>query len=303
MTEIANKLRTIIAIPVTPFDDRGDIDLDSYKGLIKVLIEGGITAITPNGNTSEFYSLSQDEGRRGVQACMEAASDRAVVMPGIGHDIASAVKMARSAERMGAEVVMVHQPVHPFRSTVGWIAYHEAIADAVPNLALVPYIRDSSISALMIGELANKCSNVVAVKYAIPDPLRFAAAVDGVEQDRLVWICGLAESWAPFFWIVGARGFTSGLVNVAQSQSLRMLHNLEEGNYQAAMDVWREIKPFEELRARHDNANNVSVVKEALCQMGLCSRSVRPPITDLVDRERDEVRMILSTQILVEDKN
>jgi 4-hydroxy-tetrahydrodipicolinate synthase len=55
------------------------------------------------------------------------------------------------------------------------------------------------------------------------------------------------------------------------------------------MAVWRRIEPFEELRARHNSAYNVSVVKEALAQMGLCRRAVRPPITDLPAAERAEV--------------
>jgi hypothetical protein len=53
--------------------------------------------------------------------------------------------------------------------------------------------------------------------------------------------------------------------------SLRMLGSLAAGDYDGAMDLWRTVKPFEELRARHDNANNVSVVKEALAQLELCA--------------------------------
>ena len=31
----------------------------------------------------------------------------------------------------------------------------------------------------------------------------------------VVWICGTAETWAPFFFVVGAERFTYGLANVA----------------------------------------------------------------------------------------
>ena len=48
-----------------------------------------------------------------------------------------------------------------------------------------------------------------------------------------------------------------------------------------------------ELRARRDNANNVSAVKEAMAQLGLCERTVRPPISELPNGEREEVREIL----------
>lgn len=68
---------------------------------------------------------------------------------------------------------------------------------------------------------------------------------------------------------------------------------LEAGNYARAMDIWARVKPFEDLRARRDNANNVSAVKEAMAQLGLCERTVRPPISELPNGEREEVQAIL----------
>jgi 4-hydroxy-tetrahydrodipicolinate synthase len=128
----------------------------------------------------------------------------------------------------------------------------------------------------------------------VPNPQLFAAIVQEVGAERLAWVCGLAEGWAPFFWIGGAQGFTSGLVNVHAARSLEMLSCLRGGDYPGAMRVWAQVKPFEDLRARRDNANNVSVVKEAMAQLGRSTRSVRPPISELPDNERAEVTAILS---------
>ena len=41
------------------------------------------------------------------------------------------------------------------------------------------------------------------------------------------------------------------------------------------------------------NARNVSVVKEALAQLGLCRAAVRPPISELTPAERAEVARVL----------
>ena len=43
------------------------------------------------------------------------------------------------------------------------------------------------------------------------------------------------------------------------------------------MKAWELTRRFEELRAADSSADNVSVVKEALAQLGLCRRDVRPP--------------------------
>jgi 4-hydroxy-tetrahydrodipicolinate synthase len=290
--ELMRELATVCAIPVTPFDERGAVDWTAYRRVIERLVDGGITVITPNGNTGEFYALTQEECDQAVAVTVEAARGRALVMPGVGHDVAMAVALGRAAERAGARAIMVHQPVHPYQSAEGWVAYHAAIADALPNLGVVCYVRDPNVTAAMLSRLAER-ANVVGVKYAVPNPLQFASIVGAAGADRLAWVCGLAEGWAPFFWPGGAVGFTSGLVNVETSYSFEMLRSLSASDYSGAIDVWRRVKPFEDLRARRNAANNVPVVKEALAQLGICSRTVRPPIGEVPEAERAEVADLL----------
>ena len=290
-------LCTVVAIPVTPFVRRGatiTADFQAYAYLLDKMVSAGITAVTPNGNTGEFYSLTQDEMRHSVEATVAGARGRALILAGVGFDTATAIDMAQFAAQQGAQAVMVHQPVHPYRSDEGWVAYHKAIADAVPGLGIVPYVRDATIGASALRRLAEECPSLVGVKYAVGNPPLFAEIVQAVGSDRLAWICGIAESWAPFFRVGGARGFTSGLVNVAPGISLAMQEALTQNDYSTAMQLWHQIKPFEDLRARRNNANNVSAVKEAMAQLGLCEATVRPPISELADNERAEVRQILA---------
>ena len=291
---LKNALCSVIAIPVTPFEADGQVDFAAYRRLVGRLVDAGISVVTPNGNTSEFYALSPDECRPAVEATIVGAAGRALVIPGVGFDVATAIDLGRFARQAGAVAIMVHQPIHPYRSADGWIAYHQAIASALPDLGIVPYVRDPLVTATMLEHLADTCPNLVGVKYAVPDALHFTGIVHTLGAERISWICGLAEGWAPFFWLGGARGFTSGLANVRPALALQMLCALEAGDYVGAMGVWEQIKPFEDLRARRANANNVPVVKEALAQMGLCGRTVRPPISELPEPERSEVEAILA---------
>lgn len=296
LDEIRNALKTVVAIPITPFNPDGAVDFGLYRKLVTRMVEGGIRVVTPNGNTSEFYSLTSVEHRRQLEETVVAvgeASQPALVLAGVGFDTQTAIEMTYLAQVMGAQAVMVHQPVHPYRSDDGWIAYHQAIAESAPEIGIVPYVRDATISGATIRRLAERCPNFVGIKYAVGNPPLFAKIVNEVGRERLAWICGIAESWAPFFAVAGAQGFTSGLVNLTPRLSLEMQTALEAGNYARAMDIWARVKPFEDLRARRDNANNVSAVKEAMAQLGLCERTVRPPISELPDGERDEVRAIL----------
>ena len=107
-------------------------------------------------------------------------------------------------------------------------------------------------------------------------------------------ICGLAELWAPFFALAGGRGFTSGLVSVDATLPLRLCAALEAGDWPAAMEAWRAIRPFEQLRARHDAGNNVPVVKEAMELEGLLPCAlVRPPLAPLSAEDRAELAEVL----------
>jgi 4-hydroxy-tetrahydrodipicolinate synthase len=297
--QVRRALESVVGITVTPFDETGAVDVDAYVRVLARAVDGGTQALTPNGNTSEFYSLSAPELALALRTTTAAVGDRTTVIAGVGHDVARAVEMARDAASAGAHGVMVHQPVHPYQSVDGWVTYHRAIADAVPDLGVVCYVRNPLITGAAFAALAEVAPNVVGVKYAVPDPVALPGLITTVGAGRLVWVCGLAETWAPFFWLSGAHGFTSGLVNVAPRRSLELLDHLRAGDHAAAMAVWARVKPFEDLRARAGNAGNVSVVKEALAQLGLCRRTVRPPISEVSAAERAEVAAILAD--LVDD--
>ncbi|MGW3207444.1 dihydrodipicolinate synthase family protein [Streptomyces sp. NPDC001135] len=285
-------LADVVAIPVTPFAEDGTVEQDTHRALLRRLLDGGIRTLTPNGNTGEFYALTPEERRLITESTIEEAGERAVILVGVGHDLPTAVASARHARDLGAGMVMVHQPVHPYVSAAGWVDYHRAIAEAVPELGVVPYIRNAQLPGARLAELADRCPNVVGVKYAVPDAARFAAFARDAGLDRFVWVAGLAEPYAPSYFSAGATGFTSGLVNVTPAVSLHMIEALRCGDYPAAMKVWEQIRRFEELRAAHGSANNVTVVKEALSALGLCRRDVRPPSRPLPEDERAEVAAI-----------
>ncbi len=299
--EAAQELRTVlataVAVPVTPLHADGTPDWDTYSRLIGRLADAGITVITPNGNTGEFYALDQAEARQATQAAAQAISGRQDVelLVGVGHDIATATGAARHAKENGARMVMIHQPVHPYVSAQGWIDYHVAIANAVPDLGVVLYIRDERRTGAHIAELADRAPNVIGVKYAVRDATKFAAVARDAGIDRLTWLAGAAELTAPAFWAVGARGFTSGLANVAPGLARAMFDALKADDFGAAMKVWDTVRRFEELRLADSSADNVSVVKEALAQLGLARADVRPPSRPLPAAIKQEIAGILAT--------
>jgi len=287
-------IRTVIAIAVTPFDEDGRIDEEAFRSLIARTASAGVSAITVNGNTSEFYSLCPAERRRAVGLAAASSGD-AVVIAGVGLDVETAIQEAALAHQAGAGCVMVHQPIHPFQSLHGWVDYHRRIHEAVPQVGLVPYVKDPRVGIDTMGLLFDACPSVVGVKYAVADPAAFASMVRALGDERVTWLCGLAETWAPFFAVAGAAGFTSGLVSVDPDRSLRLHRALVAGDRGGAMREWDTVSEFEALRTRDRSELNVSVIKEALSQLGLCRPDVRPPITVLRPADRAAVAGILAS--------
>ncbi|MGG1553491.1 dihydrodipicolinate synthase family protein [Paenibacillus ferrarius] len=283
-------LKGINSIPVTPFDAEGRIDYPVFAEVLEHLIACGIPTIYPCGNTGEFYSLTLDEAKELVSFTVRQIGGRAKVIAGVGYDARTAGELALHAEQEGADGIMVHQPVHPFLLDRGLVAYYQLVARST-RLPLILYVRSENVTAEALREVSGE-PNIIGVKYAINHLPSFAKAVRLIGDD-LVWICGTAEMWAPFFYAAGAVGFTSGLVNVDANRSQRMLNALRASNYEEAMALWDEIRPFEELREANRSGNNVSVVKEAMAQLGRLNAYVRPPIAELLPDEKKRVTEVL----------
>src|SRR5204863_2458780 len=192
------------------------------------LLLAGIKVITLCGNTGEFSSLTVDECLEIISFASKRLKGKATLIAGIGYATATAVKLAQHAQVLGYDGVMVHHPSHPFLSDKGYVDYIRAITEQV-EIAVIPYVRSARISNQSLYELA-RIENVVAMKYAVNDLQRFGDLTANTPSDvEITWVCGTAESWAPFFYAAGATGFTSGLVNVVPQLSLKMLSALQSG--------------------------------------------------------------------------
>ena len=289
---IARDLETVVGIPALPYQSDGAIDVRTSRRLATRLVDSGLSVLTANGNTGEFYALSPAERRTARDALLEAVGDHATIITGVGLDLHTATTEARAAAEAGVNGIMVHQPVLPYLSPSGWVDYVATVASAVPDLAVLPYVSSAKIGGAQVSELVRRCPNVVGLKYSVPDPVDFARTVRESEA-ALVWIAGLAENYAASAWQSGARAFTSGLVNVFPRLSLDLLDALRDANLPRVTQLQDAISEFEAMRAHNGSANNVSVVKEAMHQLGLCDRSVRPPSAVLSDAERAGIsRMI-----------
>ena len=282
----------ISGILVTPFDTQDQIAPAQLKPVIDRAIGAGVHILTANGNTGEFYGLTTIEAVRMGNAAAELIDGRVPLLAGVGRSIGDAVELAKASRDAGAAALMVHQPPDPFVAPRGVVAYVQRIADAGQGLPVVLYLRNDGIGFDAIEQLC-RIPGVVGVKWASPTPLRLAEAIRRADP-RIVWVGGLAETWAPPLCSVGARGFTSGLINVWPEHSMAIHTALAAGDYPKANALIAQMSGFEELRAEEGNGTNVTVVKSALAMMGQDCGHVRPPgAWPLTERQSTELRRLL----------
>jgi len=268
-------LTGISGILVTPYDESGDIAPERLAPIIDRALGAGMHIPVVNGNTGEFYALTTDEACVMAREVVGMVGDRAPVLAGIGRGIRDACVLAKASADAGAAGLMVHQPPDPFVAPRGIVDYLTAISDASGGLPMMLYLRNDAIGTAAIAALC-AVAGVRGVKWATPNPLKLAEAKAACDPS-IVWVGGLAEVWAPALYAVGARGFTSGLINVWPERSLAIHAALEASDYARANTLIAGMRVFEDIRAEEMNGTNVTGVKAALAAMGQDCGPTRPP--------------------------
>lgn len=274
--QLRSALNGISGILVTPFDAAGNIAPDKLELIVDRSVRAGVHVLVANGNTGEYYGLRQAEAGAMVAAITKIVNGRVPVLGGVGRSVHEACDLARISQEAGVDALMIHQPPDPFVSPRGVVAYVQAIAEAVPGLPLVLYLRNDNIGLSAIEELC-RLPAVVGVKWASSSAILLSEAIRRTRDLDIAWVGGLAETWAPSFYAVGARGFTSGLINVFPEKSVDIHAALENGSYDVARELIESISAFEELRSQENNGTNVTVVKTALQLLDLDCGATRPP--------------------------
>jgi len=292
--KVRRALRGISGVHVTAWKADGEADWALTGRIVRRIAEAGIHNIVSAGNTGEFYPMPTAEVEHSHATAAEAAAGKALVTAGIGRSLREAIATGKLAAQAGCDAAMVHHPLDPFAAPQSQADYILAIAEALP-IPLVAYIRSDAIGVKDLIRVATH-PNVAGVKFASNNMMLLADCVRETEGSSANWICGLAEGWAAPFYALGARGFTSGLINVAPERSLAVWRALEAGDYDTARREVDAIAGFEKLRTKYGNGANVTVVKEALGLLGTNVGPVRlPGLPELNEAERAELRGIVSS--------
>jgi 5-dehydro-4-deoxyglucarate dehydratase len=290
---LRKKLSGVIAFPVTPFKVDLSLDLPGLHENLTKLLEHPIAAVVAAGGTGELYSLTPAEYTRVIELTTLAVEDRVPVIAGVGFGQRLAVEMAQTAEKAGADGILVFPPYYPQAEDEGLFEYYRAIGEAT-RLGMLIYSRDwAGFSPSMVERLST-IPTLIGWKDGHGDIRRLQIIMNQVGH-RLHWIGGAGDDMVAAYFSIGVSTFTSSIATVAPRLSLRLYELADGGDAEALNELLnRCVVPLYALRARR-KGYEVSAMKAMMDMIGLNGGPVRPPLVNVKPEEEDELRTILAS--------
>jgi 5-dehydro-4-deoxyglucarate dehydratase len=293
----SNELRAgfsgVIAFPITPFKSDLLLDTDGLRENLAKLLGHPLCAVVAAGGTGEMYSLTPAEHLEVVRVTVEAARGRVPVIAGVGFGQRLAVELARAAAAAGVDGILAFPPYYPQADDEGMLAYYRSIGEAT-RLGMLIYSRDwANFSPAMVERLSS-IPTLVAWKDGQGDIRRLQAIINRL-GDRLYWIGGAGDDMVPAYYSIGIRTYTSSIATVAPRLSLK-LHEVAAGSNHEELEqlMHRCVVPLYAMRARR-KGYEVSTMKALMDLAGLRGGPVRPPLVEVSDLEKEELRGILDS--------
>jgi 5-dehydro-4-deoxyglucarate dehydratase len=287
--DLRNRLRGVIAFPVTPFHSDLSVNLDGLRHNMRALLKHPICAIVAAAGTGELYSVSVQEHLDVVRATIEETAGRVPVIAGVGFNPPIAAELAKQSAAAGASGILGFPPYYPGADEEGLLAYYRGIGDATP-LGMLIYSRDwFNPTPALVERLASSIPTLIAWKDGQADLRRYQMIQDRLRL-RLLWIGGAGDDMVPGYYSIGCRTYTSSIANVAPKLSLR-LHELAcKGHSEELTQLMTElVVPMYALRAKR-KGYEVSVMKAMMDMIGLVGGPVRPPLVNLREEDLATVR-------------
>jgi 4-hydroxy-tetrahydrodipicolinate synthase len=270
---------SIVAL-VTPMNIDGSVDYPTLRKLIDWHIAEGTDCIGVVGTTGESPTVTVEEHCEIIRVAVEQAAKRVPIMAGCGaNSTAEAIELAKFARSVGADCQLQVVPYYNKPTQEGQYQHFKAIAEATGDLPIVLYnvpgrsVADMSVdTALRLAQVPG----IVGIKEATGNIERAQWLIREAPEGFAIYSGD--DPTAVALMLCGGQGNVSVTANIAP----RLMHELcvaaIAGNTRKAMDIQLRLMPV------HKNlfveANPIPL-KWAMARMGLCSETMRLPLTPM----------------------
>lgn len=273
----AGRFGGLVTAMVTPFDDRGGLDVPGAATLARWLVEHGSDALVLSGSTGEATALSDAERLELWRAVRQEVTVPLIAGTGTA-DTAHTIELTRSAQEAGADAVLVVTPYYNRPSQAGLYAHFDAVAQAT-SLPVVVYDIPSrtgrKLEPCTTLELARGVANIVGIKDSGGDVAATGKLVAESPAGFEVY-CGDDNLVLPML-SVGASGLVSVASHWAGEELAAAISSFLEGDIARARLLNAGLIPSFEFESSAD-APNPLPAKAMMRIMGLPSGQCRMPL-------------------------
>jgi 4-hydroxy-tetrahydrodipicolinate synthase len=266
---------------ITPFDERGKLDVKGFKDLVDFQASNETSGLLLMGSTGEPTSLSQEERKTIIEEMALYCHGKIPAFFGVTCGSTSqTVELAQFAQEKGADGIMLVIPpyIAPPQSAV--YDYLKSVCQSV-DIAVAIYNNPArvivNIDPPTISKLLEECPNLVADKEAVPSVAQLASVMKGA-KGGLRLLCCDAPNYALTIPTLGMGGH--GTANVTGNVAPREMAELSEpwrswDDVVKGRDLYFKYLPLMEAAY---SATNPVAIKAMVKLMGLPSGDPRPPL-------------------------
>jgi dihydrodipicolinate synthase/N-acetylneuraminate lyase len=277
----------------TAFDEDLNVDHAFVARHAKWLVANGCNGVVCLGSLGEAATLAFDEKMAIVGTIVGAVSPGVPVVAAVSAlSTAEAVRIAQAAADAGAKGLMILPPYvyqGDWRETR---AHIETVLRATTLPAMLynnPVAYGTDFTPVQIAELADRTSNLAAVKESSTD-VRRVTAIRALTGHRLSIMVGVDDAIVEGIE-AGAQGWVAGLVNALPRESVDLFSLAANGDKKSAFELYRWFLPL----LRMDTVPKfVQLIKQVQEEAGIGSARVRPPRLQVVSEELAETRGIFA---------
>ena len=311
LTELKKKLKGVIIVNTTPFNQDGSLDIESYRINLRWLLKrtvGKDFIINPLGSTGEFYAMSEDECKAVIKATVEEVNGKLPVFAGAGRPgTRETIKMCQYAESAGVDGVQVILPYYFTATEEGAYMHYKTIAESLKIAVMVynnPGPSGCWIKPALMAKIA-KIPNVIACKENTPNLTQYVQMRKAVDVKDMTFFCGPGEQMYTTGAKIGYAGVVSSNANIMPEWTYALYQAAGEQDFTQMDALMHRMAPFNDFidRLTTTSANigaynnpapmYLSTVKAAMDIMGLKGGEPRLPITGLTADEKTELAVIL----------
>lgn len=275
----------LLSFPVTPFGTDGTFNRDVYEKHVGWLSGYPAATLFAAGGTGEFFSLKPSEIPAIVEAA-KAASGSIPIVAGCGYGTEMAVDIARSAEKAGADGILLIPHYLIDAPQEGLFVHVKRVCQSI-GIGVMVYNRDNSIlQADTLARLCDECPNLIGFKDGSGD-IGLVRQVTAKMGDRLMYLGGMptAELFAEAYLGAGFTTYSSAVFNFVPGLAIEFYDALRGGDRARCETILTDFfYPFMEIRNRQ-KGYAVSAIKAGVRIQGFDAGPVRSPLTDLTKEE------------------